>query len=178
MRVIVAAGTEVTLLAYSAVYGSRWALKAVNDGRADYTPVFLSEIEGLFESGAMPLDVALIHVSPPDAHGYCTLGTSVDAALAAASPEFATVATMAEDPALLHFTSGTTGQPKGVLHVHEAVLAQQATAHLARQVILLLVEGHLGEELLRRHHGASATALAGALVPDQDGHHVGLDAGS
>jgi len=58
--------------------------EAVNDGRADYTPVFLSEIEGLFESGAMPLDVALIHVSPPDAHGYCSLGVGVDTTMTAA----------------------------------------------------------------------------------------------
>jgi acetyl-CoA synthetase len=45
-----------------------------------------------------------------------------------ASPEFATVATAPEDPALLHFTSGTTGKPKGVLHVHAAVSAHLATA--------------------------------------------------
>ena len=57
--------------------------QAVNEGRADYTPVFLSEIEALFESGAMPLDVALIHVSPPDAHGYCSLGVGVDATMTA-----------------------------------------------------------------------------------------------
>jgi acyl-CoA hydrolase len=56
---------------------------AVNEGRADYTPVFLSEVPLLFRSGAMPLDVALVHVSPPDAHGYLSLGVSVDAALAA-----------------------------------------------------------------------------------------------
>ncbi len=49
----------------------------------DYVPVFLSEIPALFRSGALPIDVALLHVSPPDAHGYCSLGTSVDAALAA-----------------------------------------------------------------------------------------------
>jgi acetyl-CoA synthetase len=55
----------------------------------------------------------------------------LDRLLAAASPEFATVATTAEDPALLHFTSGTTGRPKGVLHVHDAVVAQQVTARLA-----------------------------------------------
>src|SRR5215471_11402106 len=41
---------------------------AINEGRADYTPIYLSEIEGLFESGAMPIDVALIQVSPPDHH--------------------------------------------------------------------------------------------------------------
>ncbi len=58
--------------------------EAVNEGRADYTPVYLSEIEELFESGAMPLDVALIQVSPPDAHGFCSFGVGVDTTLTAA----------------------------------------------------------------------------------------------
>ncbi len=58
--------------------------EAVNDGRADYTPIFLSEIEWLFESGEMPLDVALIQVSPPDAHGFCSFGVGVDTTLTAA----------------------------------------------------------------------------------------------
>jgi acyl-CoA hydrolase len=57
---------------------------AVAAGRADYTPIFLSEIEGLFESGAMPLDVVLMHVSPPDEHGFVSLGTTVDCTLTAA----------------------------------------------------------------------------------------------
>jgi acyl-CoA hydrolase len=57
--------------------------EAVNDGRADYTPVYLSEVEGLFESGAMPLDIALIQVSPPDAHGFCSFGVGVDTTLTA-----------------------------------------------------------------------------------------------
>jgi acyl-CoA hydrolase len=55
--------------------------EAVCDGRADYTPIFLSEIEGLFESGALPLDVVLMQVSPPDAHGFVSLGTTVDCTL-------------------------------------------------------------------------------------------------
>lgn len=58
--------------------------EAVNDGRADYTPIFLSEVEGLFESGEMPLDVALIQVSPPDTHGFCSFGVGVDTTLTAA----------------------------------------------------------------------------------------------
>ena len=58
--------------------------EAVNDGRADYTPIYLSEIEGLFESGQMPLDVALIQVSPPDDHGFCSFGVGVDTTLTAA----------------------------------------------------------------------------------------------
>lgn len=58
--------------------------EAVNDGRADYTPIYLSELEDLFESGTMPLDVALVQVSPPDAHGFCSFGVGVDASLTAA----------------------------------------------------------------------------------------------
>lgn len=57
--------------------------EAVAAGRADYTPVFLSEIEGLFESGALPLDVVLMQVSPPDAHGFVSLGTTIDCTLTA-----------------------------------------------------------------------------------------------
>lgn len=59
------------------------AREAVAEGRADYLPVFLSEVPQLFRRGVLPLDVALIHVSPPDKHGYCSLGVSVDAVPAA-----------------------------------------------------------------------------------------------
>jgi acyl-CoA hydrolase len=55
----------------------------VNGNRGDYVPVFLSEIPNLFSKGILPLDVVLIQVSPPDEHGYCTLGTSVDATISA-----------------------------------------------------------------------------------------------
>ncbi|MBN2304550.1 MAG: acetyl-CoA hydrolase/transferase family protein [Anaerolineae bacterium] len=51
--------------------------EAVNDGRADFTPVFLSEVPGLFKSGRLPLDVALIHTSTPDKNGYCSYGVEV-----------------------------------------------------------------------------------------------------
>jgi acyl-CoA hydrolase len=58
--------------------------EAVAAGRADYTPIFLSEIERLFEDGALPLNIVLIQVSPPDEHGYVSLGTTVDCSLTAA----------------------------------------------------------------------------------------------
>lgn len=57
--------------------------EAVQQGRGDYVPVFLSEIPRLFREKLLPIDVALVHVSPPDAHGYCSLGVSVDIARAA-----------------------------------------------------------------------------------------------
>jgi acyl-CoA hydrolase/GNAT superfamily N-acetyltransferase len=51
---------------------------AVNQARADYTPIFLSQVPGLFKSRRVPIDVALIMISPPDEHGFCSLGVSVD----------------------------------------------------------------------------------------------------
>lgn len=57
--------------------------KSVNGGNGDYVPIFLSEIHHLFRQGILPLDVAFIQVSEPDAHGYCSLGTSVDITLPA-----------------------------------------------------------------------------------------------
>jgi acyl-CoA hydrolase len=55
----------------------------VNSNDGDFVPVFLSQIPQLFRKNILPIDVALIQVSPPDQHGFCTLGTSVDIALAA-----------------------------------------------------------------------------------------------
>jgi 4-hydroxybutyrate CoA-transferase len=69
---------------HNAIFIGANVREAVNDGRADYTPVYLSEVEELFESGAMPLDVALIQVSPPDRHGFCSFGVGVDTTLTAA----------------------------------------------------------------------------------------------
>jgi 4-hydroxybutyrate CoA-transferase len=57
--------------------------QAVAEGRADYVPVFLSEIPSVLRSGAVPIDIALIQVSPPDRHGFVSLGTSVDISRAA-----------------------------------------------------------------------------------------------
>ena len=58
--------------------------RAVDEGRADYTPVFLSEMSSLFSDGTLPLDTALVMVSPPDEFGYCSLGVSVDICMSAA----------------------------------------------------------------------------------------------
>ena len=57
--------------------------KSVQAGYSDYIPIFLSETQKLYRSGALPCDVAMIQVSTPDKHGYVSLGTSVDATLAA-----------------------------------------------------------------------------------------------
>ncbi len=59
------------------------ARAAVNEGRADYVPAFLSDVPRLFESGMLLLDHVLVNATPPDAHGFCSLGTSVEAMHAA-----------------------------------------------------------------------------------------------
>ncbi len=59
------------------------ARAAVNEGRADFVPVFLSDVPALFSSRALPLDAVFMNVSPPDAHGFCSLGVSVEAMHAA-----------------------------------------------------------------------------------------------
>ncbi len=67
----------------NSLFVSQNVREVVNTERGDYVPVFLSEIPRLFDSGNMPLDVALVHVSPPDKHGFCSLGVSVDVARSA-----------------------------------------------------------------------------------------------
>lgn len=67
----------------NALFVSEPIRKDVAEGRADYVPVFLSEIPELFKRNVLPLDVAIIQVSPPDKHGYCSMGVSVDVARSA-----------------------------------------------------------------------------------------------
>ncbi|MBS1722120.1 MAG: acetyl-CoA hydrolase/transferase family protein [Armatimonadetes bacterium] len=68
---------------HSAFFIAANTRQAVAEGRADYIPVFLSEIPFLFSSGQLPIDVAMVAVAPPDEHGYCSLGISVDIGMSA-----------------------------------------------------------------------------------------------
>jgi 4-hydroxybutyrate CoA-transferase len=80
----------------------------IAEGRADFIPVFLSDIPDLFRSRTIPLDVAIVQVSPPDRHGHCTLGTSVDAALAAVESAKVVIAEINEQ---MPRTSGASSVP-------------------------------------------------------------------
>ncbi len=64
-------------LRVNTMFVSHQTRKAVNEGRADFTPVLLSEFTLLFKNGHLPLDVALVHLSPPDEHGFCSYGVEV-----------------------------------------------------------------------------------------------------
>lgn len=68
---------------FNSLFVSENIRECINGENGEYVPIFLSEISKLFEKGILPIDVALIHVSPPDKHGYCSMGTSVDVAKSA-----------------------------------------------------------------------------------------------
>lgn len=68
---------------FNSLFVSASIRNAVKEGHADYVPIFLSEIPELFRQNILPVDVAIVHVSPPDMHGYCSLGVSVDIARSA-----------------------------------------------------------------------------------------------
>ncbi len=68
---------------FNSLFVSATTRNVANSPDGDYVPVFLSQIPQLFRKKILPIDVALIQVSPPDQHGFCSLGTSVDIAKAA-----------------------------------------------------------------------------------------------
>jgi acyl-CoA hydrolase len=80
----------------------------IAQGRAEYVPVFLSDIPSLFSRRQIPLDVALVSLSPPDAHGMCTLGTSIDTAKTACENASVILAEINEQVPRTH---GATGVP-------------------------------------------------------------------
>ena len=100
--------------------------KAVASGEADYVPVFLSEVPALFRKRILPLDFALIHVSPPDSHGFCSLGVSVDVARSAV--EMATTVIAQVNPRMPR----THGD--GQIHVDRIALAVEVDEPLFEHV--------------------------------------------
>ncbi|MEZ4389863.1 MAG: acetyl-CoA hydrolase/transferase C-terminal domain-containing protein [Polyangiales bacterium] len=112
------------------------ARAAVDEGRADYVPVFLSDIPDLFRKRVIPLDVAVVQLSMPDAHGHCTLGPSVDAARAAVD---SAAVVIAEINAQMPRTHGRTVVPLSRVDaftitdrpLHEAPAAKQGPSRRA-----------------------------------------------
>ncbi len=91
---------------------------AVAEGEADYIPVFLSEAPALFRKKILPLQAALIQVSPPDKHGFCSLGTSVDVSLAAVQSAEHVIAQVNPQVPRTH--------GDGILHVNQLTFAVEA----------------------------------------------------
>lgn len=146
--------------------------KAVHEGRADYIPIFLSEIPDLFRSGYMPLDVALVQVSEPDQHGFVSLGTSVDIARAAVN---AAKQVIAQVNPLMPRTHGD-----GLIHVseldalvfaeqplHESVFGERVT-DTERQIGKFVAELIPDGATLQVGIGAIPDAVLGCLRGHRD----------
>ncbi|HET6379436.1 MAG TPA: acetyl-CoA hydrolase/transferase C-terminal domain-containing protein [candidate division Zixibacteria bacterium] len=133
------------------------AREAVNEGRAEYLPVFLSDVPNLFATGALPLDAVLINVTRPDAHGFCSLGTSVDATLAAVRSARMVIAQL---NAAMPRTHGDT-----FVHVSEIDLAVEVDVPPYEHL-----EGQIGQ--VERRIGAHVASL----VPDGATLQLGIGA--
>ncbi len=100
---------------HEALFVGANARRAIAEGRAEYIPVFLSDMPSLLTRGSLPLDAAFVHVSPPDAHGFCSLGTSVDCTLAATAAAKWVIAQVNPNVPRTH--------GDGILHVNDIDLA-------------------------------------------------------
>lgn len=134
--------------------------KPIAEGRADFIPVFLSDIPGLFTERLIPLDAALIQVSPPDAHGNCTLGTSIDATKAATDSARLVIAEINEQMPRTHGNTVVkldridafilTNRP-----LHEAELPEQGE-----------VEARIGEQIAAAIEDGSTLQMGIGAIPD------------
>ena len=163
--------------------------KPIAEGRADFMPIFLSQIPGLFSSGRIALDVALVQLSPPDQHGLCTLGTSVDAARAAVDSARLVIAEINDQ---MPRTLGATTVPLSrvdafirtsrPLHEHAGTTETPVEARIGELIAGLVDDGatlqvgigSLPDAVLRRlgdkHHlGVHTEMFSDGLVPLHEG---------
>lgn len=133
---------------------------AVGTGEADYIPVFLSEVPDLFRKKILPLNVALIQVSPPDRHGYCSLGVSVDASRAAVQMAEFVVAQINPHMPRTH--------GDGLLHIKEINFAVEVDDPLPEKLphLLTKAEASIGNHCASLvENGATLQTGVGA-IPD------------
>ncbi|MCU0420214.1 MAG: 4-hydroxybutyrate CoA-transferase [Cyclobacteriaceae bacterium] len=133
----------------------------VNSDQGEYIPIFLSEIPKLFEKKILPVDVALLHVSMPDKHGYCSLGTSVDVAKSAARHAHTVIAQV--NPAMPR----THGD--GFMHVsqfHALVQAHDALPEVRYGDRLTESEEKIGKLIAELVEDGSTLQLGIGAIPD------------
>jgi 4-hydroxybutyrate CoA-transferase len=134
--------------------------KPIEEGRADFMPIFLSDIPALFQSGRIRLDVAILQVSPPDIHGCCTLGTSVDTAKAAADSARVIIAEVNEQMPRSH---GNTVVPferiSAFIHTDRPLIEQDAEPETE-------VEARIGEIIAGLVEDGSTLQMGIGAIPD------------
>lgn len=157
---------------FNSLFVSASLRKAVNEGYADYVPVFLSEIPSLFNKNVLPLDVAIVQVSPPDAHGYCSLGASVDIARSAIdNARFIIAQVNPKSPrthgdGLVHFTR-FTAMVACEDNLHEAHFGAKAGAEQAKigEYVASLIED---KSVIQMGIGSIPDAVLSCLTNHKD----------
>lgn len=147
------------------------ARKAVQEGYADFIPVFLSDIPSLFRNGNIHLDAALLQVSPPDRHGFCSLGTSVDSARAAADCAPMLIAEInrqmprTHGDSMVHLSSFTACiESDRPLYEHHVCAETPVEAAIGEQIAELIEDG----SVLQTGIGAIPTAVFSRLNKKTD----------
>lgn len=133
---------------------------AVNDGAADFIPCFLSEVPIMFRRGVIPVDVALLQVSPPDKHGYTSLGVSVDASLAAAEMAKTVIAQVNPNMPRTH--------GDGLVHVRnfDAMVWSEEPIHEIPTHDLTETEQKIGEYIAGMIEDGSTLQMGIGAIPD------------
>jgi len=133
---------------------------AIERGDADFIPIFLSDIPSLFATRQVALDVALLQLSPPDSHGYCTLGTSVDAALAASQAARYVVAEINDRMPRTH---GNTLVPLARVH---AFTRTSRPLHFHDTRLPTAVEDAIGENVAALVEDGATLQMGIGAIPD------------
>ncbi|MBL8785840.1 MAG: acetyl-CoA hydrolase/transferase family protein [Deltaproteobacteria bacterium] len=148
--------------------------KAIDEGRAEFIPIFLSDIPHVFRDGLIPLDVAIVQVSPPDAHGNCTLGTSVDTAKSAV--ESARIV-LAEINDQMPRTHGNTALPLSRI---TAFVKTDRPLHEAPPAPQTEIEAAIGDLIAGLIEDGSTLQMGIGAIPDAvlsrlgDKHELGI----
>ena len=134
--------------------------RAVNTNQGDYIPVFLSEIHFLFRRNILPLDIALVQVSPPDRHGYCSLGVSVDIVIPAIQTAKMVIAQINPQVPRTH--------GDGIIHIDKVDLAIEVDApiHVSPMTEISPVEHEIGRHVANLIEDGATLQLGIGNIPN------------
>ncbi|TGK20532.1 acetyl-CoA hydrolase/transferase family protein [Leptospira stimsonii] len=134
--------------------------KAVEEGRADYIPMFLSECPLLFRNKILPLDVALVQVSPPDKHGFCSLGVSIDISKAAVETAKIVIAQVNENMPRTH--------GDGIVHIDQihSFVEGNLPLHEHKSAPLTAIEIAIGKNVASLVEDGATLQMGIGAIPD------------
>ena len=132
----------------------------IKAGNGSYTPVFLSEVPLLFKRGILPVDVALIQVSPPDKHGYCSLGVSVEAVLSVIENAKYVIAQINDQMPRVH--------GEGIIHISELDIFVEVSSPIPEFYLpeLTDVENKIGDHIAELIEDRSTLQMGIGNIPN------------